>query len=122
MQGSRPQRVGDQIRAELAGLLAREVKDPGVGFVTLTHVKVSADLQVARVYYTVLGDDKQRKTSAQGLQRALPYLRRQIAGRLQLRRAPELVFQYDESVERGERIERLFQDIHAAEEPHRDES
>lgn len=121
MQGSRPERVGDQIRAELAGLLAREVKDPGVGFVTLTHVKVSADLQVARVFYTVLGDDKQRKASAQGLQRALPYLRRQIAGRVRLRRAPELVFQYDESVERGERIERLFQDIHAAEEPHRDE-
>ncbi len=57
MQGSRPERVGDQIRAEISELIAREVNDPGIGFITFTYVKVSADLQVARVYYTSLGDD-----------------------------------------------------------------
>ncbi|MFN8060647.1 MAG: 30S ribosome-binding factor RbfA [Vicinamibacterales bacterium] len=111
MHGSRPERVGDQIRGELSELLAREVKDPGIGFLTVTHVKVSPDLQVARVYYTVLGDEAQRKQSAKALQRAAPFLRRQIAGRLQLRRAPELAFTYDVSIERGERLERLMQDL-----------
>lgn len=120
MQGSRPERVGDQIRAELSELIARDVKDPGIGFITLTYVKVSADLQVARVYYTALGDERQRKETARALQRATPFLRRQLAGRLRLRRAPELAFQYDESIERGERVERLFQEIHAAEEAPRD--
>lgn len=120
MQGSRPERVGDQIRAELSELLARHVKDPGIGFITLTYVKVSADLQVARVYYTALGDERRRKEAAQALQRATPYLRRQLAGRLRLRRAPELAFQYDESIERGERVERIFQELHATEEAPRD--
>jgi ribosome-binding factor A len=111
MQGSRPERVGDQIRAELSELLAREVKDPGVGFVTITHVKVSPDLQLARAYYTVLGDPQARRATAKALERARPFLRRQLAGRLRLRRAPELAFQYDESIEREERIESLLEEI-----------
>ena len=111
MQGSRPARVGDQIREELSELLARQVKDPGIGFITLTHVKVSPDLQVARVFYTTLGDDKARRASAQALQRASPFLRRQLAGRLRLRRAPELEFFFDESIERHDRIERILREI-----------
>ena len=77
-QGSRPDRVADQIRSELALLLSREVHDPGIGFVTLTRVQVSPDLQQARVLYTALGDDKARTTSARALERAVPFLRRQI--------------------------------------------
>lgn len=114
MHGSRPARLGDQIREELAAIIAREVKDPGIGFVTLTYVKVSADLQVARVYYTTLGDPRARRETARALDRATPFLRRQIAGRLRLRRAPELHFQYDESIARAERVEQLLRDIHAA--------
>jgi ribosome-binding factor A len=114
MQGSRPARIGDQIREELSELLTRHVKDPGIGFITLTHVKVSPDLQVARVYYTTLGDDKARKETAKALDRAMPFLRRQIAGRLRLRRAPELAFQFDESIGRQQRIEELLEEIHAA--------
>jgi ribosome-binding factor A len=110
--GSRPERIGDQIRAELAALLTRGVKDPGIGFVTLTAVRVTADLQLARVFYTTLGDDQARRETARALARALPFLRRQIAGRLRLRRAPELVFQYDETIEKQERIERILQEIH----------
>lgn len=113
MQGSRPARVGDQIRAELSDLLTRDVKDPGIGFITITHVKVSADLQVARAYYTLLGAPAQRVATAKALERATPYLRRQIAGRLQLRRAPELAFQFDETIERQQRIEALLQEIQA---------
>ena len=113
MQGSRPARVGDQIREELSELLTRHVKDPGIGFITLTHVKVSPDLQVARAFYTTLGDDKARKETAKALDRATPFLRRQIAGRLRLRRAPELTFQFDESIARQQRIEELIEEIHA---------
>ena len=111
MQGSRPARIGEEIRQELADLLAREVHDPGIGFVTVTHVKVSADLQVARAYYTTLGDETARKNTAKALERAKPFLRRRIAGRLGLRRAPELAFQFDESIAREERIETLLQEI-----------
>jgi ribosome-binding factor A len=114
VHGSRPARLGDQIREELAAIIAREVKDPGIGFLTLTHVKVSADLQVARVYYTALGDLRARRETARALDRATPFLRRQIAGRLRLRRAPEIHFQYDESIARAERVEQLLRDIHAA--------
>ena len=105
MQGSRPVRLGEQIREDLSAILAGEVKDPGIGFLTVTHVRVSADLQVARVYYTALGDEKARRAAARALERAAPFLRRQLAGRLRLRRAPELLFHYDESIARGERVE-----------------
>jgi ribosome-binding factor A len=114
MQGSRPARVGDQIREELSELLTRHVKDPGIGFITITHVKVSPDLQVARAFYTLLGDEKARKETAKALERAMPFLRRQIAGRLRLRRAPELAFQYDDTIARHQRIEQLIEEIHTA--------
>lgn len=112
---NRPARVGDQIREELSDLLRREVHDPGIGFTTITWVKVSPDLQVARVYYTVLGDAQARKEAGRALQRAAAFLRRQVSLRLRLRRVPELAFAYDESIDRGERVERIIQEIHAAE-------
>lgn len=111
-QGSRPDRVADQIRGELALLLTREVHDPGIGFVTLTRVQVSPDLQLARVFYTVLGDDKSRTASGRALERAAPFLRRQIGQRLHLRRTPELKFTYDESVAGQDRIERILNELH----------
>ena len=114
-QGSRPDRVADQIRGELATLLAREVHDPGIGFVTLTRVQVSPDIQLARVFYTVLGDDKARRDSARALDRAAAFLRRQIGARLRLKRVPELKFQYDEAIAGQDRIEQLLNEIHAAE-------
>jgi ribosome-binding factor A len=114
-QGSRPARVGDQIRQELSGLIARELKDPGVGFITITEVKVSADLQVARAYYTTMGDEKARRETRRALDRATPFLRREVGHRLRLRRVPELHFHFDESVERGDRIERILRDLHRAE-------
>jgi ribosome-binding factor A len=114
MQGSRPARIGEQIRQELSELLTRHVKDPGIGFITINYVKVSPDLQVARAFYTLMGDANARKQTARALERATPFLRRQIAARLRLRRAPELAFQFDESVERHQRIEALLQEIHTA--------
>ncbi len=111
-QGSRPDRVADQLRAELALLLAREVNDPGIGFVTLTRVNVSPDLQQARVRYTALGDDKARANTARALARVAPFLKRQLGARLRLKRAPELTFVYDESVAGQDRIEQILSELH----------
>jgi ribosome-binding factor A len=108
---TRPDRIADQIRSELAELLAREVHDPGVGFVTLTYVKVTPDLQLARVYYTSLGDEKAQRESAKALKRAAPFLRRHLGQRLRLRRVPELEFFYDESIARQDRIEQILQEL-----------
>ena len=112
-QGSRPDRVGEEIRHELASLLSREVHDPGIGFVTLTRVKVSPDLQLARVFYTMLGDDAQRRETEKALGRATPFLRRQIGARIRLRRVPELRFEFDRSVENQDRIEKILIDLQA---------
>jgi ribosome-binding factor A len=113
MPSARPERVGEAIRDELSELIARQVRDPGVGFITLTHVKVSPDLQLARVYYTSMGDEKARRETDRALTRATPFLRRQIAQRLRLRRAPELQFFYDESIAHQDRIEQILQDLKA---------
>jgi ribosome-binding factor A len=110
-QGSRPDRVADQLRGELATLLARDVHDPGIGFVTLTRVQVSPDLQIARVFYTALGDDKTRAASRKALERAAPFLRRQIGARLRLKRTPELTFIYDESIAGQDRIEQILNEL-----------
>ena len=113
-QGHRPDRVGDQIREMLSEMLSRgAVHDPGIGFITITRVKVSADLQMARVFYTSLGDEKARRDTARALDRATPYLRRQVGGRLQLRRVPELEFRFDESIANQDRIEQILRDLEA---------
>jgi ribosome-binding factor A len=117
-QGHRPQRVGDQIREELSAMLARgEVHDPKIGFITLTRVQVTADLQIARVYYTSLGDAAARKDSQKALDRATPFLRRQIGSRVHLRRVPELEFRFDESIAHQDRIEQILQELHQQPKP-----
>jgi ribosome-binding factor A len=113
-QGYRPDRVADQIRAEISVMLAREVHDPGIGFLTITRVQVSPDLQLARVYYTTLGSDQERKATAKALDRATSFLRRQIGQRLKLRRVPVLEFFFDKSVENQARVEQLLHEIHEA--------
>jgi ribosome-binding factor A len=110
-QGNRPDRVGEEIRQELSLLLAREVHDPGIGFVTLTRVKVSPDLQLARVYYTLLGDEKAHEATEKALGRATPFLRRMIGARIRLRRVPEIRFEFDKSVENQDRIEQILLDL-----------
>ena len=107
-QGSRPERVGEQIRQELSQIISQQVHDPGVGLLTISRVKVTPDLQLARVLYTVLGDEKQRKETQKALERAIPFMRRQIASRMRLRRVPELQFFYDQAIEHQDRIEQIL--------------
>jgi len=115
-QGYRPDRVGDQIRQELGELLTRgAVHDPGIGFITVTRVQVSADLQHARVFYTSMGDEKARRATSKALERATPFFRRHLGGRLRLRRVPELEFRFDQSVEQQDRIEQILRDLHEEE-------
>jgi ribosome-binding factor A len=115
--GFRPDRVADQIRQELSELLTRgTVHDPGIGFITLTRVKVSPDLQLARVYYTTMGDEDARRQTAKALQRATGFFRRQVGDRLQLRRVPEIEFHFDESVGHQDRVEQILRELHAEEE------
>src|SRR5690606_37329600 len=111
-QGHRPDRVGDQIRQELSELLTRGVvHDPGIGFITLTRVKMTPDLQMARVYYSMMGDAAARRETAAALERATPFFRRQIGSRLRLRRVPEVEFRFDEAVEHQDRIEQILRDL-----------
>jgi ribosome-binding factor A len=116
-QGSRPERVADQVRAEVSTMIARDLRDPGIGFITITRVQVSPDLQHARVYYTTLGDPAARANTAKALERASSFMRRQIGQRLRLRRAPELEFRFDASIEHQDRVERLLQELAGNEHP-----
>jgi len=108
---SRPERLGDQVRAELCTLLQRSIRDPAVRFVTVTHVRMSRDLQHARVHYTTLGDTTTRRETARGLRRAASFLRSQLGRRIRVRRVPELTFVYDESIERESRIAQVLEEL-----------
>lgn len=94
-------------------MLATEVRDPGVGLVTVTRAKVTADLSLARVYWTIIGDAAERKKTQKALERASGYVRHLLAERLTLRRSPEVKFIFDESVAAQDRIEQIIQEIHA---------
>jgi ribosome-binding factor A len=110
--GRRPERLGQEIRIVLAEVIARQVKDPRIGFVTVTRVELTPDLHHARVYVSVLGSPEEQESSIEGLSSAAGFLRREIVHRLDLRRAPELAFILDHGAEAAERIEMLLQQLH----------
>ena len=111
MTSRRPERVGDLVRAELSSLLLRgEIHDPGIGFVTITQVRMSPDLKSARVYFSCLGGDDAFENARQGFERASGFLRREIGHRCRLRYAPELHFLPDHSAETGARIEKILRE------------
>lgn len=113
MESQRARRVGEQIQKEISALLVKGLKDPRIGFVTITGVEVTPDLHLARVFFTVMGDEAARKNSEQGLKSSVPFLRRELGRRLRMRYVPDLLFQYDSSLEYGNRIESLIRGIHA---------
>jgi ribosome-binding factor A len=114
-QSYRPVRVADEIREQVSVMLAREVHDPGIGFVTITRVEMTPDLQLARIFYTSLGSEAERRGTARALRRATPFLRHQVGLRLRLRRVPVLEFRFDKSIENQERVEQLLREIHEQE-------
>ena len=107
---TRTEKLGDLIRDELARLLLRDLRDPRLGFVTITGVELSRDKSHAKVFFTVLGEEGLQDETLEGLQRAAGFLRSALAHRLTTRTVPELHFAYDESIERGVRLSRLIDD------------
>lgn len=122
MEYPRSHRVGETIHKCLSEIFSRGLKDPRIGFVTLTSVEVTPDLHLARVYYTVIGDEKSRRDTKVGLEKAAPFIRRQLAGQLKMRYVPDLLFVYDDSIEYGVRIESLLKEISDGREPGSDDS
>lgn len=114
-QSHRPARVADQIREQIGRMLARDVHDPEIGFITVTRVEVTPDLQLARVFYTTIGTEADRRGTVRALRRAMPFLRREVGQRLGLRRVPVLEFRFDKSVEYQDRVEQLLREIHEEE-------
>ena len=109
---SRPDRVAHLVQQKLAQLFARGLKDPRVGLVTITGVKMTPDLREARVYWTVHGTPEVRETTSRGIDAARRWLRREVGGTLGLRVVPELRFSYDEAIDRGDRIDQLLREVH----------
>ncbi|CEG26837.1 30S ribosome-binding factor RbfA [Bacillus sp. B-jedd] len=108
----RANRVGEQMKKELGEIIGRKIKDPRIGFVTVTDVQVTGDLQQATVYISVLGDEEQRENTLKGLAKAKGFIRSEIGNRIRLRKTPEIVFEFDESIDYGNRIETLLTKIH----------
>jgi ribosome-binding factor A len=108
MPTPRMRRVNEAIREILGDAIATELKDPRIGFVTVTEVDTSPDLRSARVYVSVLGSPKEIESSLAGLRSSHGYLQGKIASAMRIKRTPTLTFEYDESVDRGDRISRLL--------------
>lgn len=107
----RTQRLDSQLQQELMGLLQREMKDPRVGFATVTRVETARDLRHARVWVSVYGTDEERERSLDALTDAAPWLRRRLGERLKLRHVPELTVRHDDSIEAGDRVLRILRDL-----------
>jgi len=112
LAGKRAVRVGDQILKEVADLLMRKVKDPRVYGVTLTGIDLSKDLKHGRIFYSVIGEHDDIIKTQTGLESAKGYIKREIGRRLNLRYMPDIMFQYDPTIETGNQMEKLFQKIH----------
>ncbi len=112
---NRRDRVSDLIRGEVSRLLLHEMRDPRIGFVTITGATISPDLKNVRIFVSVLGDDKARKDSLHALNSAAGYFRRTLFHNLRLRYAPHVAFRFDDSLDRGERIDQVLKTIHELE-------
>jgi ribosome-binding factor A len=118
MSGRRKERLDEEIREEVAVIIGRHLKDPRIGFVTVTRVDLTADLRTARIHVGILGDATQREKTLGGLQQASGFVRRELGRRIRLRHTPELQFHYDEGLDATERVAQLLdEDRSRPEEP-----
>ncbi len=105
---SRLERVAQQLKREISKILLNEVRDPRIGFLTVTNVKVSPDLRVAKVYYTILGDEKLIESTQQGLESATRYIRRLVAHRMKIKFVPEIRFYFDSELTRRLKVDKIL--------------
>ncbi|MCS6816049.1 MAG: 30S ribosome-binding factor RbfA [Blastocatellia bacterium] len=108
MKRYRPERIGELLKEEVSQIISYELKDPQLGLVTITHVKVSRDLRHAKVYVSTLGTPEESRRTVERLNQAAAFIRRQLYPRLHLKTIPELVFHYDETIARAARIDDLL--------------
>ncbi|HHE5926800.1 TPA: 30S ribosome-binding factor RbfA [Staphylococcus aureus] len=112
MSSMRAERVGEQMKKELMDIINNKVKDPRVGFITITDVVLTNDLSQAKVFLTVLGNDKEVENTFKALDKAKGFIKSELGSRMRLRFMPELMYEYDQSIEYGNKIERMIQDLH----------
>ena len=117
MKERRAARLGEQIREQVAELIANKLKDPRIGFVTVTRVELAADQRIAKILVGVLGDAESRKKSLTGLRQAAGFVRRELARELRMRFVPEVEFEYDRGLEATDRVARLLEETQAPAEP-----
>ena len=115
--GRRPQRLAEEVREEVARMVATELKDPRLGFVTVVRVELAHDLRNARVYVGVLGSEAEREKSLTALRSAAGFVRRELGRRLRIHHSPEIDFRYDKGLEATDRVARLLQEEAARERP-----
>ncbi|RYG73839.1 30S ribosome-binding factor RbfA [Lentibacillus lipolyticus] len=107
----RSNRVAEQMKKELGELLSQRIKDPRVGFVTVTDVEVTGDLQQATIFISVLGSEEEKHDTLTGLAKAKGFIRSEIGKRIRLRKTPEISFELDEALEHGNRIEKILREL-----------
>ncbi|KGR73937.1 30S ribosome-binding factor RbfA [Ureibacillus sinduriensis] len=107
----RSNRIAEQMKKELGDIITRKLKDPRVGFVTITDVAVTGDLQQATVYISSLGNDREREETLKALVKAAGFIRTEIGHRIRLRRTPEITFEFDSSIEYGNKIDALLRSL-----------
>ena len=113
---TRPERVAEAIRRLVSGIIQGQLRDPRTaGFITITKVEVTPDLRLAKIYYSVLGDENKKRLVSKGLKSAKTFIRKRIAGELKLRYAPEVVLKPDESSAYRERIDKILEKLHKEE-------
>ena len=120
-EGKRSDKVADLVQKEISEMLLRSIKDPRIGFVTVTRVKVSGDCRSARVYFSIVGSEEERNRSMEGLNSAKGFLRKELGRRVSLRYTPDLIFQFDPSIEYAIHMEEVFQHLREEREKGEDE-
>ena len=110
---ARTDRIDELLRQEIGAILARDVQDPRIGFVTVTDVETAPDLSTARVFVSVIGQPAERETTMRALQRAMPFVRHELGSRIRLRRIPELQLRGDDTAQRGTRVLQLLAELEA---------
>ena len=113
----RTDRIDQLLRQEIGEILARDIQDPRIGFVTITDVETAPDLSTARVWVSVIGQPEEREQTLKALQRAMPFVRHELGSRVRLRRIPELHLRADDTAQRGTRVLQLLAELEAGDTP-----
>jgi ribosome-binding factor A len=111
MSNKRAVRVGELLKEEISQIVLREMKDPRIGFVSVTDVEVSGDLRHAKVFVSVYGTDKEKEETLEGLQQAQGFVRKLVGERVKIHHTPEIIFRYDDSIENGVHISEIIKDL-----------